>query len=57
LAHTVGDETERAYQRGGLLDKRRRLMEMWASFLPDQATAWQHRVDALRRWSGHQLRR
>ena len=27
LAHTVGDETERAYQRGDLLDKRRRLMD------------------------------
>jgi hypothetical protein len=26
LAHTVGDETERAYQRGDLFDKRRKLM-------------------------------
>jgi integrase len=32
LAHTVGDETERAYQRGDLLDKRRRLMEQWSAF-------------------------
>jgi integrase len=32
LAHTVGDETERAYQRGDLLDKRRRLMEQWSTF-------------------------
>ena len=32
LAHTVGDETERAYQRGDLLAKRRRLMEQWAAF-------------------------
>jgi len=32
LAHTVGDETERAYQRGDLLNKRRRLMEQWSSF-------------------------
>ena len=32
LAHTVGDETERAYQRGDLLEKRRKLMEAWAEF-------------------------
>ena len=32
LAHTVGDETERAYQRGDLFDKRRRLMDGWAAF-------------------------
>jgi integrase len=32
LAHTLGDETERAYQRGELLDKRRRLMADWATF-------------------------
>jgi integrase len=32
LAHTVGDETEQAYQRGDLLDKRRRLMEQWSAF-------------------------
>jgi integrase len=32
LAHAVGDETERAYQRGDLLNKRRRLMEQWSAF-------------------------
>jgi integrase len=32
LAHTIGDETERAYQRGDLLNKRRKLMEAWASY-------------------------
>jgi integrase len=32
LAHIVGDETERAYQRGDLFDKRRRLMDTWAEF-------------------------
>jgi integrase len=32
LAHAVGDDTERAYQRGDLLDKRRRLMDQWAVF-------------------------
>jgi integrase len=39
LAHISGDETERAYQRGDLFDKRRRLMTAWAEFcLKPQAT-------------------
>lgn len=33
LAHTVGDQTERAYRRGDALEKRRKLMDAWASFL------------------------
>jgi integrase len=32
LAHTVGDETERAYQRGDLLERRRLLMADWATW-------------------------
>jgi hypothetical protein len=32
LAHQVGDETRRAYQRGDLLDNRRQLMEAWSEF-------------------------
>jgi integrase len=32
LAHLVGDETERAYRRGDALEKRRALMDAWASF-------------------------
>jgi integrase len=32
LAHTVGDQTERAYRRGDALLKRRKLMEAWAQF-------------------------
>jgi integrase len=32
LAHTVGDETERAYDRGDLFEKRRALMDTWAAF-------------------------
>jgi integrase len=32
LAHTVGDAVERAYRRGDLLDKRRKLMDAWASY-------------------------
>jgi integrase len=32
LAHVVGDATERAYRRGDALEKRRKMMEEWASF-------------------------
>jgi integrase len=32
LAHTLKDKTEAAYQRGDLLEKRRRLMTDWAAF-------------------------
>lgn len=31
LAHVVGDATERAYRRGDALEKRREMMEAWAS--------------------------
>lgn len=32
LAHAVGDETERAYQRSDLFDKRRQLMAAWGRY-------------------------
>jgi integrase len=32
LAHIVADRTERAYRRGDLFEKRRRLMAAWAAF-------------------------
>jgi integrase len=32
LAHSVGSEAERAYRRGPMFDKRRKLMEQWAEF-------------------------
>jgi integrase len=32
LAHSVGDETERAYRRGDVLEKRRKLMSAWARY-------------------------
>ena len=33
LAHLVGDDTERAYQRGDLFEKHRKLMAEWGQFL------------------------
>jgi integrase len=38
LAHLVGDETQRAYQRGDLLEKRRALMNDWAAFIEAPAS-------------------
>ena len=38
LGHVVGDEAERAYQRSDLFDRRRRLMEAWASTLDPTTT-------------------
>ena len=32
LAHAVGDKVEAAYRRGDLFEKRRRLMQDWASY-------------------------
>lgn len=32
LAHTVGDKVEAAYRRGDLFEKRRRMMEDWATY-------------------------
>jgi integrase len=39
LAHRVGDETERAYQRSDMLERRRDMMAAWAAFLRGNAGA------------------
>lgn len=36
LAHVIGDSAERAYRRGDALEKRRKLMEAWASYCARQ---------------------
>jgi len=38
LAHTVGNEVERAYRRSDMLDRRREMMGEWASFVLGRAT-------------------
>ena len=41
LSHAISDKVEAAYRRGDLLEKRRRLMEAWASYtarLPAEQT-------------------
>jgi integrase len=32
LAHSIGNQTEKAYRRGDMFMKRRRLMEAWGAF-------------------------
>ena len=32
LAHVIGDRAEQAYRRSDALDKRRKLMEAWATY-------------------------
>jgi integrase len=39
LAHAVGNKVEAAYRRGDLFDKRRRIMDAWASFCGATETA------------------
>jgi integrase len=39
LAHAIGNEVEKAYRRGDLLDKRRKLMEAWATFATSPTAA------------------
>ncbi len=39
LAHTVGNEVERAYLRSDMVDKRRGMMEAWGRFLRGKAAA------------------
>jgi integrase len=41
LAHTLRDKTEAAYQRGDLMEKRRRLMADWAAYCTRPAPAGQ----------------
>jgi integrase len=39
LAHTIGSDVERAYQRGDLFEKRRKLMDAWAEFCARPTTS------------------
>lgn len=48
LAHVLADKTEAAYQRGDLLEKRRRLMTAWAKYCAEKPVARADNVTALR---------
>jgi integrase len=48
LAHSVSDKTEAAYNRSDLFEKRRRLMQQWATFCTTPPAASQENVAQLR---------
>jgi integrase len=48
LAHAVGNETERAYRRTDMVDKRRQLMEQWAAYLASPPAESSDKVVRLR---------
>jgi integrase len=49
LAHAVGDQTEAAYRRGDLFDKRRELMTLWAKFIETPTTSVAQKKPSKRR--------
>jgi integrase len=49
LAHTVGSAVERAYRRGDLFDKRKRLMSDWARYCTTEPTQASGTVVSIRR--------
>jgi integrase len=51
LAHTVGSAVERAYRRTDLFEKRRRLMQQWATFCTAPAQEPQNNIAVLRQKS------
>ena len=48
LAHTIDNKVERAYRRGDLFDKRRRLMDEWAEFCAHGVSATGDNVKLIR---------
>jgi integrase len=49
LAHAVGNKVEAAYRRGDLFDKRRRLMDEWATYCNTPAADARDKVIPMRR--------
>jgi integrase len=47
LAHAVGNKVEQAYQKGDLLEKRRRLMQDWATYCSRPAVVPSDKVPSL----------
>ena len=48
LAHVVGNKVEAAYRRGDMFEKRRRLMQQWATFCTAPAQERQSNIAPLR---------
>src|SRR3546814_16252786 len=61
LAHTIENKVERAYRRGDLFDKRRRLMDDWAAFCAIDGAAGANvtpnsQANAGKSFNGHHAR-
>ena len=48
LAHVIGDKVEQAYRRTDMFEKRRRLMQQWATFSTSAPTRQDGNITALR---------
>ena len=48
LAHSVGNEAEKAYRRSSMYDKRRKLMEQWAAYCASPPAKGSDKVVPLR---------
>lgn len=48
LAHTVSDKVEAACRRGDMREKRRRMMEDWATYCQSEPVTTRNNVYALR---------
>jgi integrase len=48
LAHAVGDKVEAAYRRGDLFERRRRLMQQWATFCTSPVNQARNAIVSLR---------
>jgi integrase len=48
LAHVIGDKVEQAYRRTDLFEKRRQLMQRWATFCTTPVDQAQNKIVALR---------
>lgn len=55
LAHVIGNKAEAAYRRGDLFEKRRRLMQDWATFL-ETPPAQADNVTSIRAAAGVEIR-
>jgi integrase len=55
LAHIIGDKVEQAYRRGDLFEKRRRLMQQWATFCTTGAQQTKTNVTPLREARGKKI--
>ncbi|MFO7737768.1 MAG: integrase arm-type DNA-binding domain-containing protein [Desulfatiglandaceae bacterium] len=52
LGHAIGNKVEAAYRRGDLFEKRRKLMEAWATFCNQVSTESTSNVKSIRRVKG-----